>query len=951
MFLKHVVLMGLIAVLSVFSCAVFAAPDIIPFPKEYKEAGGKISVSGLDIFIEKGNRQCEIAAEELTSHITELKGTAGKTSAIGRNINSPGIYVATISSDEGKKLAGKYNITITASNPGTQGYIVQAADNRIIVIGSDSIGALYGAMTLRQMMESEDGKVVVTNSYVKDWPDIKYRSSLSYLRGVQLFAFSEKTPEEKMKACKKVADTMLHFKMNIIFDYTYSRTNLWDFPEEWLNEVGEFNKYAAERGIISTRYDSTACVHCHKDKLTDELKNWSCIKEGRYGKMSFSCWSNDKLNIEKITRTAELYKKANLKMCLIHPVDGGAIEDPEQWSHRCENCRKLWKDDERWKATAHQVNLWAKIFKEKAPDVILQCPVYPYSAAYAMREKFPNTTYKKWKQNSIDFWTKTNEVLDPSILTGSWMAAKWQMDKYRTCWKNRPMTFCGHFPNYAGVFSTFNRFAVSNYYGNPMDMFFSRGTEVYAGMFTLINATEFGWNTLAPGNEQFKGLFYDPTKDHIEPKVIIDEWVPRTCRAFYGEKAGNAIAPFYQSGIQPVYISKPGYIIGRANKSRRAPLAEVDPNSVDKKSAKTVSRIAPDIIDDASLMAKQVKAAKVSLEALENTYQYYGSMSDTAKKMFIFFYRRIPILSATAKVRYATRLAGELQRDGMYTSAAAVLNTAVKELAEDEKLIKQVAEKTKGEKDIKPITDWKYGKLVALSKLKHMLSTRIADASVVLKPRRAGEFIKVGILKSNGHKGTLEYFEQFKNVKAEIIDSLNLAILDKFDCVFILKRKDINKTDFFFNVRRYVEETGGGVIIEHDLIGGERGPFGQKNPFPEICKLGEKRKDCFERKVKIITNHPALGSLKQGDTAKLMYVDYIVPVAGDNGKVLVADDMDEAVVVAGEVGFGKVIFSGTVSVSSYDGGYSAEDIKLYGLNAELAKGLVEWSTGVKLEVK
>lgn len=951
MFLKRILLMGLIVFLSVFPRTVLATPDIVPFPKEYKEAKGKIAVNKLNIFIEKDSRQCEIASEELASRIEELKGTAGKTSFIGTDISNPGIYVATVSSDAGKSLSKKYSITITENDPGTQGYVIKVIDNSIIVIGSDNIGALYGAVTLRHMMELENGKVVVANAYVKDWPDIKYRSSLSFTRGVQLFAFNEKTPEERMKAYKKVADTMLHFKMNLIFDYVFSRIDMWNLPEAWFKEIGEFNKYAAERGIIPLQYENTACLQSNKEKRTEELKNWPCVHEGRGNRMSFYCWSNDKLNIEKITRTAELYKKANFKMCVIHPVDGGGIEDPEKWSHRCPECRKRWKDDERWKASAHQYNLWAKIFKEKIPDIILQSPIYPYSAAYSDRTRFPKTTYKTWKQNSVDYWTKLNKILDPSIAVETWMAVRWQMDKYRTCWKNRTVTFSDHYPYFAGGVATYGRFVNSNYYGDAMGMYFSRGTQVMAGMYSLINDTEFSWNTLALGNEQFKGLFYDPTKDHTEPKVIIDEWVPRVCRILYGKEAGSTIAPLYQSGIQPVYIFNPGCIIDNANRYRRAPLADVDPNNVDKKSAKTNSRVAPDIIDDAALMAKQVVATKVSLEALDNTYKYYNSMSDTARKLFIFLYRRMPVLSATAKVQYATRLAAELQRDGMYSSAAAVLKNAEKELAEDEKLIKNALQKTKGEKDIKPIDNWKYGRLIPVSKLKQMLKTRLADANVILKPRRTGEYVKIGILDGIGQNGTLEYFEQFRNVKAKIIDSLNLATIDQFDCVFILKKKNINKTDFLFNVRRYVEKSGGNIIIEHDLIGGERGSFGQTNPFPEICKHASDRKDCFDRKVKVITNHPALGSLKEGDTAKLMYVDFFAPVVGDNGEVLITDGMDEPIVVAGEVGYGKVVFNGSIAYSSITGDYNGEDVKLYGMNAELAKGFVEWATSVKLESK
>ena len=50
-------------------------------------------------------------------------------------------------------------------------------------------------------------------------------------------------------------------------------------------------------------------------------------------------------------------------MLFVHPVDGGGAYDPERWSQRCDRCKKQFGDD-RWKASAHQFNLWAKVIKD-----------------------------------------------------------------------------------------------------------------------------------------------------------------------------------------------------------------------------------------------------------------------------------------------------------------------------------------------------------------------------------------------------------------------------------------------------------------------------------------------------------------------------------------------------------------------------------------------------------
>jgi len=912
------------------------APDLVPMPKVYKETGQVFQIDGNNVFTEKGNRQGEIAVDELQKKTAELGGAALKGGEI-KDISAPGIYILTVKNEKAGDFKKKYQLEITDENPGIQGYVIKVTNEQAVVIGSDSVGALYGAMTLRQMMKKQDGKIIVSSCDVRDWPDFKFRSSMSYARGISQLAFGEKTREEQVAAYKAGVDMMLHFKMNVIFDYTFSRINVWDFDANWKSLASEVNKYALERGIYPSNYDTTAITNSTKDKLTDELKNWKCVKESRHGKMSFHCWSADKMQKEKIEKAADFYKECNFGIVFIHPVDGGAIEDPEMWSHRCPECRKLWKDGERWKATVHQLNMWADIFRKKAPGVILESPIYPYNAVYSNRERFPNVSRELWKQNSIDFWTNVNRELDPSVLTGSWMSARDAMDKYRTCWKGRAMDFNDHYPIDAGIFSTYYRYIITNFYGNPGDMYLSRGTTVYGSWLTLIDCCEFSWNTLSPGNEEFKGLFYDPEKDHTQPDVIMNDWLPMACRNFYGEKVGNLIVKMYQSGIQPYYIVEPGRALERA----------MDPNNVSKKSE--AASIAPDIIDNPARMAFQVKAAEKSMQALEEAWKHYNTMNKYQKKLFIYYYKRMPELYAIARANYADRVAGELQKDGMFDAAAAVLENALKNLKADSEKAQAVKTQIKDEQDIMAPDKLKFGTIPKLSEIKKMIESRLADAKVILKPRRPGRFVNIAVYDGTGAKGTIEFFSQFKNVKAEIISSLNLSVLDKYDCVFIMKTTKISRNDFFNNLRRYVVEGGGGVLIEHDLIGGERGLFGQTNPFPEVCKSGAKRKD--GRKVQTVLEHPIFNGLSKGTVMDLMYVDWIVPVAGEDGSVIVADAVGDAVVVAGTVGSGKAVFSGTISVSSIGGGYDAEEKCLYGLNAAIAEGAVEWFAGVKLEKK
>jgi hypothetical protein len=291
----------------------------------------------------------------------------------------------------------------------------------------------------------------------------------------------------------------------------------------------------------------------------------------------------------------------------------------------------------------------------------------------------------------------------------------------------------------------------------------------------------------------------------------------------------------------------------------------------------------------------------------------------------------------------------------MYSKAADVLKNGLETYEEDLAQLKDVLQAAKGAPDLanRPILDPNNGERLESpqpEKLKVLLQERLASASVVLKPRRPGPVVRVAIHKGCGENGTKAFFETLKNVEVEVVDSLSLSLLDRFDCVFILQTSSINKEDYFHNLRRYVAEGGGGVVFQHDMCGRpRRGAFDAKTPFPEICLQAPGRKgknDANARTLKAKVAHPALGKSKAGETYEHMYYDHLTLKPGAKGVVIVDDADGDPVVVTGEIGHGRVLFDGNVNLTVKD-----EDKPLTGFNAHLAKGAVEWFTGVVLEKK
>jgi hypothetical protein len=213
-----------------------------------------------------------------------------------------------------------------------------------------------------------------------------------------------------------------------------------------------------------------------------------------------------------------------------------------------------------------------------------------------------------------------------------------------------------------------------------------------------------------------------------------------------------------------------------------------------------------------------------------------------------------------------------------------------------------------------------------------------------IKPRQVGQIARVGLYKGFGAEGTKLYLDGFSNVQAEIINSLALPVLDKYDCVFVFQTPSIPREEYFGNLAQYVRSGGRGVLLQHDLCGFSRSQFGSTTPFTDICASAFDRRDAVKLFVK--QAHPTLPGLAAGQSMDHMYFDHEVLKAGKDGTIVAVDEKGDPVVIVGKVGAGKVIFDGNVSLITGN-----KESKLTGFNAVLAKGAVEWFTGRTLKEK
>jgi hypothetical protein len=143
-------------------------------------------------------------------------------------------------------------------------------------------------------------------------------------------------------------------------------------------------------------------------------------------------------------------------------------------------------------------------------------------------------------------------------------------------------------------------------------------------------------------------------------------------------------------------------------------------------------------------------------------------------------------------------------------------------------------------------------------------------------------------------------------------------------------------SEFVRILQQYVAE-GGGLMLAHDTA------WFMASPWPEIATRGypqhrvEAQRHVVETELIVEdVGHPALRGLEPGTQFATEFRDHMIFQPGEAGTVLVRNEFGDPVYVAGEVGEGRVIYSGC---------YYGYTNRLSGAEAELLRATVDWLAG------
>ncbi len=176
------------------------------------------------------------------------------------------------------------------------------------------------------------------------------------------------------------------------------------------------------------------------------------------------------------------------------------------------------------------------------------------------------------------------------------------------------------------------------------------------------------------------------------------------------------------------------------------------------------------------------------------------------------------------------------------------------------------------------------------------------------------------------------------DIEAECIDDLSLSTLVSYEVLLYPQStsgRSVSRYEYFEVLRRYVEEAGGGVMFGHHQVGHNRAEFGMDTTFPAIGLGSIDRIDSHD--VVVAGEHPITESLAIGATYPHVYYDHFTVRPGRKGAVVLNGPGGDAVMVAGRVGNGRVIYDGQIILDE-----SAGDVAAQGHERDVLLNAIRW---------
>ena len=579
-----------IACAILFSPRCFAAIDtIVPLPKEIRAVGKPVPVEGFGIVAADDERSL-IGAAEINQQIVSLGGQPLPVSRLDGHLpEGKWIVVATCTAVELASVEPP--LEITPDQPGHQGYVIRPTgsdgDLKLLLVGSDSLGTLYAAVTCRQLIVEQEGRLLLQPAVVRDWPDFKTRCNGALfsenLRGDWYGILSaeakgdltkaRQVAEGWMAAQKRHFDWLLRAKVNM----AWNRTNInpGDAPEKTTiarAALKEVHDYGWKRGIAAIDADTTSIGRFPQDQDNADFNG--CVLSKSHGK--YFCWSRLDYHQRRAEWAAQWLADCGYRGYYLHATDSGGWANPALWDERCEECRKNYGDDHA-KADATVFGIYYHAIKQRIPDAKVVAVVYPYTGRYLDPEHIyrdaasamgqgdaARGVAERASENLTAFLQRLDSLLPPDIAICIRESERKHLDLARQAWGRRPFYLYYEYAFWKGwrpYFLTTPLMTRSLYYPDYDDILFGNVSGSGWRELTQLMGVECGWHVDRPGSADFDSARWHDWAAVGDVPPERQAFAQRACRFWFGEQAGPLIAPAFAENISHEYICFPEEVL------------------------------------------------------------------------------------------------------------------------------------------------------------------------------------------------------------------------------------------------------------------------------------------------------------------------------------------------------------------------------------------------------
>ena len=163
--------------------------------------------------------------------------------------------------------------------------------------------------------------------------------------------------------------------------------------------------------------------------------------------------------------------------------------------------------------------------------------------------------------------------------------------------------------------------------------------------------------------------------------------------------------------------------------------------------------------------------------------------------------------------------------------------------------------------------------------------------------------MKPRMLQMIAQEGAHEVHE-LRGISAAYLERVDVVLLQNFNVHLDYSHPWVQA------LRQYVLD-GGGLMIAHDT------GWYMASPTPEVAardyptRQVESVRHVVETDLRVVTPHPALGALEEGVAFDPDFRDHMIFRPGERGAVVIENGVGDPVYVVGELGDGRVVFTGS----------------------------------------